>query len=74
MPVELSPVDELDIDQARLDFAPEHYCANCSHFELHESESIQDPDRIPYCAYWDETTRVESGMVCREYLPQGYTE
>lgn len=70
MTVDLSPVDELDIDQEILEFAPENYCANCTYFEVHEgTDSIPD---IPYCQYWDEETEVQSGMICAEYIPKGY--
>lgn len=64
MPVDLSPVEELDIDQELLDFAPENYCANCSYCSM--------GDDAPYCQYWEESTEIESGMICSEYLPQGY--
>lgn len=72
MTIDLSPVVELDIDQELLDFASENYCANCTHFKLLESESIQGSDGISYCEYWDDETRIESGMICAEYVPQGY--
>lgn len=64
MPVELSPATSLDIDEELLDFAAENYCANCTHFSY--------DNRTPFCEYWEESTEVESGMICAEYRPQGY--
>lgn len=72
MPVDLSPVDELDIDQVLLDFAPDRYCANCVHVLMQAEKSASETESLPYCEYWGEPTRVESGMICPEYLPQGY--
>lgn len=70
MTVTLSSVDELDIDQDLLDFAPENYCANCTYFQMQEETG--SPPSIPYCQYWEEKTEVQSGMICAAYVPQGY--
>lgn len=70
MTVDLSPVDELDIDQEILDFARENYCANCTYFQMREETGR--PPGIPYCQYWEEKTEVRSGMICSEYVPKGY--
>lgn len=72
MPVDLSPVDDLNLDQELVDFAPENYCANCTHFTMKESEFSEKGDGTPYCGFYDEITRIESGMVCQHYLPTGY--
>lgn len=72
MAVELSPVEELDLEQAILDFATEHYCANCKHFSTEAPESNDEADGTPYCEHWADETTIESGMICQEYRPKGY--
>lgn len=72
MAVELSPVETLDIDPELVEFAPENYCANCTHFETQIGDIEEESDQIPYCQQWEDTTRVEPGMVCSEYVPEGY--
>lgn len=72
MPVDLSPVDNLDIDEAHLDFAVEYYCANCARYRRTTSDGESESDTEHYCEYWEKPTRVESGMICAEYVPRGY--
>lgn len=72
MTVDLSPFHELDIDKEILEFAEEVYCANCRHFRMHEGGSVPIPADSPYCQFWEEETRVQGGMVCSEYVPQGF--
>lgn len=72
MAVELSPVEELDLDQAILDFATEHYCANCTHFSTEASETNDEADGTPYCHHWGDETTIEPEMICPEYRPKGY--
>lgn len=69
MSVDLSPVEDLDIDQEVLEFVTDTYCANCVHFTTH------GPDEgSPYCTRWSEPTEVKPGWVCGEYRPQGMGE
>lgn len=67
MVVDLTPVEELAIDEDVLAFVNEAYCANCTHCST-------GSDQPPYCTYWDEETEIRSGWVCPEYRPQGYGE
>lgn len=74
MTVDLSPYHELDIDPEIIEFTQELYCANCTHVNFTEDEDIPSQERMPYCDHWDDETRIESGMICAEYLPQGYLD
>lgn len=66
MGVDLSPVEDLDLDQEVLNFVSDTYCANCTHF------TMQGPDEgTPYCTRWNDPTEVKPGWVCGEYLPTG---
>lgn len=64
MPVELTPVEMLDIDEEIIEFAPEIYCANCAHWKLGKEQ--------PVCEYWEKETRIQVGMTYKEYLPLGF--
>lgn len=66
MVVELRPVEEVDINQEIQDFVTDVYCANCTHVDMQATEDA------PYCTYWDEPTRIKSGLICPEYRPQGF--
>lgn len=69
MPVELRSVDDLDIDDAVLDFTDEIYCGNCTHVELQDGKIT---GKKPYCRLWGEPTRVEPGLICPMYRPTGF--
>jgi len=71
MTVDLSPETELPISDEVREFTPDVYCANCTHVVLGGAAADRD-DAGPYCEYWEEATRVESGMACPEYRPQGF--
>lgn len=65
--VELSPVDAFDLAEAVLDAVDDPYCGNCEHVDFRK----RDGEPTPICGAHDCPTRLESGMICGEYDPQG---
>lgn len=65
--VELSPVDAFDLPDEVLDAVDDPYCGNCSHVDFRK----RDGEPTPICGAHDCPTRLESGMICGDYDPQG---
>lgn len=65
--VSLMPVEEAGLDDATLDAVDDPYCGNCAAVTFRK----RDGEPTPICDVHDCPTRLESGMVCSEYDPQG---
>jgi hypothetical protein len=65
--VELVPHETLELPDGTLDVVDDPYCGNCSAVAFKK----RDGEPTPVCETHDCPTRLESGMVCGEYDPQG---
>ncbi|MDY6780601.1 MAG: hypothetical protein SV760_08675 [Halobacteria archaeon] len=67
--MELSPFEAFDFDEVA-EAVDDPYCGNCSSVTFRK----RDGEPEPFCSKYDLKTKLESGMVCSDYEPQGVSK
>lgn len=68
--VNLQPFEALDFEGEMYESVEEPYCGNCEFVTFRKHNGKPEP----HCTEWGAKTRLDPGMVCSDYVPQGHVD